>query len=319
MGEDDEEIMASIEAYPSQNLEQIFPNDVTHIQLARMTMDDDPKSSTINDNFDEDNQDKICLVQEDMWLGVDPHRMKKIDSFMGTHQSVEVQLPQSELMLNLESSSHDGIHATSATHSESRRSPHHEFDVGVVRQTCLRVQHVFAARDATKVCTKRNAEGQPIEEFAGLLPGFLGEIASNFYNFPIMYETWKKVPRDYKNTVYKETIKAKFDVNDQEHKKYILASLGKKWRDTQCRLFHKNYKWEISVEENCRIHPPEINPDHWRLFVQFRTSPKQMEISNKNAANHEKLLIPHTLGSKTLARKRDELEVQYGGSSRGTI
>ncbi|KAJ1394269.1 putative transposase, Ptta/En/Spm, plant [Sesbania bispinosa] len=128
---------------------------------------------------------------------------------------------------------------------------------GVVRQTCLRVQDVFVTHDATKVCTKWNAEGQPIGESASLLTGFLGEIESNFNNFPIMYETWKKVPRDYKNTVYKETVKAKFDVNDQEHKKYILASL---------------------------------------------------EISDKNAANREKLLIPHTLGSKTLARKRDELE-----------
>ncbi|XP_020211795.1 uncharacterized protein LOC109796538 [Cajanus cajan] len=32
------------------------------------------------------------------------------------------------------------------------------------------------------------------------------------------------------------------------------------------------------------------------------------EISDKNVANREKLLIPHTLGSKTLARKRDEME-----------
>uniref|UniRef100_A0A151UG06 DUF4218 domain-containing protein n=1 Tax=Cajanus cajan TaxID=3821 RepID=A0A151UG06_CAJCA len=59
MGEDDEEFMASIEAYPSQNLEQIFPDDATHIQLARVTIDDDPENSTINENFDEDNQDMV--------------------------------------------------------------------------------------------------------------------------------------------------------------------------------------------------------------------------------------------------------------------
>ncbi|XP_020207263.1 uncharacterized protein LOC109792278 [Cajanus cajan] len=222
------------------------------------------------------------------------------NSSMGTHQSVEVQLPQSEPMPNIESSSQDDIHATSPTCTGSRRSTHHESDVvedssvaqkksptywnvnvineeGVVRQTRLRVQDVFASRDATKVCTKWNAEGQPIGEYVGLLAGFLGEIA-------------------------------KFDVNDQEHKKYILANLGKKWRDTRCRLFHKNYNWKISVEENCQMHPPDIDQDHWRLFVQFRTSPKQMEISDKNVANREKLLIPHTLGSKTLARKKDELE-----------
>ncbi|KAJ1404078.1 putative transposase, Ptta/En/Spm, plant [Sesbania bispinosa] len=213
---------------------------------------------------------------------------------MGTNQSVEVQLPQSEPMPNIVSSSHDDIHATLPRHSGSRRSTHHESDV--VEDSSVTQKKI------PYVCTKWNVEGQPIGESVGLLAGFLGEIASNFNNFPIMYETWKKVPKDYKDNVYKETIKAKFDVNDQEHKKYILVSLGKKWRDTQCRLFHKNYNSEIFVEENCRMHPTEIDLDHWRLF----------EISDKNAANREKLLIPHTLGSKTLARKRDKLEVQYG-------
>ncbi|XP_020201879.1 uncharacterized protein LOC109787734 [Cajanus cajan] len=87
---------------------------------------------------------------------------------MGTHQSVEVQLPQSEPMPNIESSSRDDIHATSPTHSGSRRSTHHEYDVvedssvaqkksptywnvdvineeAVVTQTRLRVQDVFVA------------------------------------------------------------------------------------------------------------------------------------------------------------------------------
>ncbi|KAJ1391181.1 hypothetical protein SESBI_36877 [Sesbania bispinosa] len=153
----------------------------------------------------------------------------------------------------------------------------------VVRHTRLRVQDVFATRDSSKVCTKWNAEGQPVGESAGLLGGYLGEVASNFNNFPIMYESWKKVPGDDKNNVYNQTIKAKFDVNDQDHKKYILASLGKKWRDTRSRVFNRNYNWEISVEENCRMHPSDIDPDHWRLFVQYRMSPKQMESSENEA------------------------------------
>jgi hypothetical protein len=51
MGGDDE-TMAPIEPYPSQNLDQIFSNDTSHIQLARMTTDDDPQTSNANDNFD---------------------------------------------------------------------------------------------------------------------------------------------------------------------------------------------------------------------------------------------------------------------------
>ncbi|KAL2329824.1 hypothetical protein Fmac_017405 [Flemingia macrophylla] len=37
-----------------------------------------------------------------------------------------------------------------------------------------------------------------------------------------------------------------------------------------------------------------------------------MDIANKNAANRAKLVIPHILGSKTLARKKDELEMIHG-------
>lgn len=57
MGEDDDEIMPSNEACPSQNLEQFFSDDTTHIQLARMTVEDEPQSFTINENVEDDNND----------------------------------------------------------------------------------------------------------------------------------------------------------------------------------------------------------------------------------------------------------------------
>ena len=49
--------------------------------------------------------------------------------------------------------------------------------------------------------------GQPVGESGGLLGGFLGHIASNFNNFPIIYKNWHKVPNDYKENVYTQTIK----------------------------------------------------------------------------------------------------------------
>ncbi|KAL2339910.1 hypothetical protein Fmac_007850 [Flemingia macrophylla] len=101
---------------------------------------------------------------------------------------------------------------------------------------------------------------------------------------------------------------ANFVVNDEQHKQYILGSLGKKWKDKRCRLFDKYHNWELSVEENIQNHPPHIPQDHWTIFVRYRRSAKAMDIANKNVANRAKLVIPHILGSKTLARKMDELE-----------
>lgn len=56
MGENDD-VMAFVQAYPSQNLEQFFANDASHIQLARITEDDDLEISNTNDDFN--NYDQV--------------------------------------------------------------------------------------------------------------------------------------------------------------------------------------------------------------------------------------------------------------------
>ncbi|KAL2343759.1 hypothetical protein Fmac_005044 [Flemingia macrophylla] len=130
---------------------------------------------------------------------------------------------------------------------------------------------------STRILTQWNRNNQPVGDSSSLLAGFLGQVASNFGNFPVLYENWSQVPEQYKNNVYLITIQANFVVNDDKHKQYILRSLGNKWKDKRCRR-----------------------------------SAKAMDIANKNAANRAKLVIPHILGSKTLARKRDELETIHG-------
>ena len=58
MGED-EEMMSSDDAYPSQNLDQVFPDDTTHIPLARMDTEDDLEDPTINADLNNDNEDIV--------------------------------------------------------------------------------------------------------------------------------------------------------------------------------------------------------------------------------------------------------------------
>ncbi|WJX58465.1 hypothetical protein P8452_43915 [Trifolium repens] len=97
----------------------------------------------------------------------------------------------------------------------------------------------------------------PVGEAAGLLAGYLGFLASNDDLFPIMYRKWPKVPTTKKDLVYETNIKAKFVVNDQDHRK--------------------------------------LHPDTMRK-------------ANQNAKNRQKQCIPHTLGRKSLARTRDDME-----------
>ncbi|KAL2322003.1 hypothetical protein Fmac_026382 [Flemingia macrophylla] len=111
-------------------------------------------------------------------------------------------------------------------------------------ETELGVQDMFAMTDSpTRILTQWNKNNQPVGDSSSLLASFLGQVTSNFGNFPVLYENWTQVPEQYKNNVYVNTIH---------------------------------------------------------------------DIANKNVANRAKLVIPHILGSKTLARKRDELETIHG-------
>ncbi|WJX19255.1 Asparagine-rich protein (ARP protein) [Trifolium repens] len=114
----------------------------------------------------------------------------------------------------------------------------------------------------------------------------------------------------WKTEFYDKKIKPKFVVNDGYNKKYILNSIAAKWRIAKSRLFRKFYKWDLTLEENLRNYPRSIDPDDWAAFVQYRRKQETMEMARKNAANRAKLRMNHSLGTKSLARKRDELEIR---------
>ncbi|XP_057441871.1 uncharacterized protein LOC130733665 [Lotus japonicus] len=78
--------------------------------------------------------------------------------------------------------------------------------------------------------------GRPVGNAAGLLGVFLGVLASSANKLPITYERWPDVFDIHKKQVW-ATIKQKFQVNEDGHKKLILESLGKKWRDNRSRMF----------------------------------------------------------------------------------
>ncbi|MED6209723.1 hypothetical protein PIB30_057499 [Stylosanthes scabra] len=105
-----------------------------------------------------------------------------------------------------------------------------------------------------------------------------------------------------------------FDVEDQNYvKKVILAKLGKIWKDTRGRLFHKFYDETKSLDENVQHRCPRgINPDHWRAFLEYRLEEDTLEKCRTNTANRAKQHYSHVGGSKTLARQREEEEKRHG-------
>ncbi|KAJ1437096.1 hypothetical protein SESBI_03939 [Sesbania bispinosa] len=85
---------------------------------------------------------------------------------------------------------------------------------GVIKEDRLRVADVLGLTRDKKVVLEWNQDGQPIGEAVGLLGGFLGSLAANVNQFPISYEKWPDVPLAYKDHVWDNTIKEKFQVND---------------------------------------------------------------------------------------------------------
>ena len=57
MGENDEDTVLDIEAYPSQILDNLFPDGKTHLQLSRDDVDDpnDTQMSYIGEHFEAEN------------------------------------------------------------------------------------------------------------------------------------------------------------------------------------------------------------------------------------------------------------------------
>ncbi|XP_058740976.1 uncharacterized protein LOC131613314 [Vicia villosa] len=187
---------------------------------------------------------------------------------------------------------------------------------GYVSKTRLCVKDLVAnsESDGTWIILEWDKSHRAVGPAARLLAGYLGTLVRMFKDFPIMFESWKAIPMDKKTKFYDAKIKPHFVVDDARDKDFILASAGKKWKDGRHHLFHRFYKWGLTLEENLQHYPKcqGITENDWTLFVQYRRKEKTQRMATKNAQNRGKLKIPHTLGSKSLARKQHELEVRDG-------
>ncbi|KAI4353859.1 hypothetical protein L6164_002782 [Bauhinia variegata] len=191
---------------------------------------------------------------------------------------------------------------------------------GIKKEKQLTVHDVRLLPSGERIVLHWNSNGQPVEDSAGLLNRFLGTIARNFNLFPISYSSWKKVPHDYKDNVYKNTIQAKFVVEADVHKSYILKSIGSKWKDYRQELWQKRDDGKLNRDQLIEMVPEGINRDHWISFVDYRLNPKTKQNAQKNRNNRKKQTIPHTCGSKSLARKKAEMELERGRQvSRGEV
>jgi hypothetical protein len=119
-------------------------------------------------------------------------------------------------------------------------------------------------------------------------------------NVPITIIDWRQVPVTIKEKIWsnmKETIKFLAGTEDVV-KSAMLINMG--------RLFHK---WKSKMNTNyvkkglIPKHMGKITEAQWKEFVQQKTGPKALPISNEFAEISKKNIYPHRMGSSLYVGK----------------
>ncbi|KAF7141089.1 hypothetical protein RHSIM_Rhsim06G0190000 [Rhododendron simsii] len=157
-----------------------------------------------------------------------------------------------------------------------------------------------------KLEVKLNKDNQPIGNTAGPLQSQLGILARNATLAPLTFTDWR-APELYP---YKERIWAEVKENTtapDAYKHNCLMSVGKKWKDWKDELKRTTYNLYDNDEDRLANCPNRVDPDQWRVLVQFwgtKTAKRRSKINHKS--RHEQKM-GHTSGRKGHCRVKDEL------------
>ena len=80
---------------------------------------------------------------------------------------------------------------------------------GTLKKKQLQVKEVWSLSPGEKILIEWNDQVQPIGASGGLFNRFIARLGRNFDLFPICYENWRKVPRNYKEDVLTNHIRVR--------------------------------------------------------------------------------------------------------------
>nr|XP_025634935.1 uncharacterized protein LOC112728838 [Arachis hypogaea] len=152
-----------------------------------------------------------------------------------------------------------------------------------------------------------NSALQLVEDEASLLSGVMRLLRFDYTKFLICEKDRRKVRT--RDKVYNEIVKEMFHFKEDSRgiiKRIIFKMLGRAWKETKNRLYHRFYDKELSLEENIENRSDGNTEDHWRWFFNYRHTDETQAICKKNAENRSKQLYTYTDGSKSLASRNDK-------------
>ncbi|XVF04427.1 hypothetical protein REPUB_Repub05bG0081500 [Reevesia pubescens] len=163
-----------------------------------------------------------------------------------------------------------------------------------------------------RIWVRFNRFHQPIEQEAQLLAGFLGLVARNGRFCPINVTDCRQVS-DRNKMEFTDFVMTKFELEEPFYgTKFIHKSVGKKWRDWKHELF-KAYGQNKSMEEIfAKDVPLGVEVDQWEGLVKYWFTKEFEDKQDIGKKSREQQMYTHTGGSKSFARKSNEIEVETG-------
>ncbi|CAD6225743.1 unnamed protein product [Miscanthus lutarioriparius] len=140
--------------------------------------------------------------------------------------------------------------------------------------------HVWDLLDGDRIVVRCNKLGQPIGKEGGLLGQFLGTIARNGGYCPVGAKDWRKVKKDYGETIIQ----------------FVQATLKK-------TLFNPKKKRSV-LNKRC---PDDIVEAEWKALVGYWKSKEGKTLSEKNKISREMRKTTHIAGTKSYARWSEDM------------
>ncbi|XP_029152434.1 uncharacterized protein [Arachis hypogaea] len=172
----------------------------------------------------------------------------------------------------------------------------------------LLVKDVHNLPEGLRIVVNFDRQHAAIGEAAGLLAGVCGQLATDCVAFPISFDKWSDIPESFFENQWNIFFQARFcfKVCDSLAKRFLLQSLGKKWREHRIKLWNEFYDPRLSKTEIINNTPEDIALDQWALFVEYHLKPETQNLCKRNQEIRQKQIIPHTSGAKSIARRRAE-------------
>ncbi|CAL5415414.1 unnamed protein product [Camellia sinensis] len=132
----------------------------------------------------------------------------------------------------------------------------------------------------------------------------LGVLARDGNLMPLTYRTWSHVPKENKERIWRE-VKIHTDA-DESMKKFVLASVGKKWREWKARVKQLGYTPFDNDADRLTHRPERVHEHQWRSLVYYWGTRKAQKKSIKNKEIRKKKTLNHITGRKPFSVVRVE-------------